>query len=186
MPELPERRRERLQKEYGLSEYDAGVLTMTRALADFYEQTLELSKQPKAAANWIMGDILKFYKDDNVDLKDLSKSPIKPQMLAEMIALVDNGTISGKIAKSVVEEMYRTGKTAKAIIEEKGLVQITNAAEIEKIVSKVLDENPQSVAQYKAGKTGMLGFFVGQVMKLTEGRANPQVVNDLLRKKLAS
>ncbi len=184
--ELPEARRQRFQKEYALTPYDAEVLTMTRALADFYEQTLELSKQPKAAANWIMGDLLRFYKDDGVDLKDLSKSPVKPQMLSDMITLVENGTISGKIAKSVIEEMYKTGKTAKVIIEEKGLVQISNTSEIEKIVTRVLDENPQPVAQYKAGKTGMLGFFVGQVMKITDGRANPQVVNELLRKKLAS
>ena len=185
MPELPEARRRRFIQEFALSEYDAGVLTSTRALADFFEQTAQLGGQPKTAANWIMGDLLRFYKDSNADLKDLSKSTITPKMLAEMITLVDKGTISGKIAKTVIEEMYRTGKEPQRIIEEQGLVQISDSGEIEKIVNQVIEENPKSVDQYRAGKTGTLGFFVGQVMKLTGGRANPQTVNDLLRKKLA-
>ena len=185
MPELPEARRHRFIKEYALSEYDAGVLTSTRSLADFFEQTAQLSGQAKTGANWIMGDLLCFYKDSNTDLKDLSKSPVSPKMLADMIALVANGTISGKIAKTVMEEMYKTGKEPQKIIEEQGLVQISDTGEIEKIVDKVIEDHPQSVEQYRAGKTGTLGFFVGQVMKSTGGRANPQTVNDLLRKKLA-
>ncbi len=185
MPELPEARRHRFIKEYALSEYDAGVLTSTRSLADFFEQTAQLSGQAKIVANWIMGDLLRFYKDSNTDLKDLSKSPVSPKMLAEMIALVEKGTISGKIAKTVMEEMYKTGKEPQKIIEEQGLVQISDTGEIEKIVDKVIEDHPQSVEQYRAGKTGTLGFFVGQVMKSTGGRANPQTVNDLLRKKLA-
>ena len=185
MPELPEARRHRFIKEYALSEYDAGVLTSTRSLADFFEQTAQLSGQAKTGANWIMGDLLRFYKDSNTDLKDLSKSPVSPKMLADMIALVEKGTISGKIAKTVMEEMYKTGKEPQKIIEEQGLVQISDTGEIEKIVDKVIEDHPQSVEQYRAGKTGTLGFFVGQVMKSTGGRANPQTVNDLLRKKLA-
>jgi len=185
MPELPESRRRRFIKEYALSEYDAGVLTATRALAEFFEETAGLSGQPKIAANWIMGDLLRFYKDSNTDLKDLSESRVSPKMLAEMIALVEKGTISGKIAKTVMEEMYKTGRQAQQIIEEQGLIQISDTGEIEKIVDKVIEENPKSVEQYRAGKTGTLGFFVGQVMKATGGRANPQAVNDLLRKKLA-
>ncbi len=185
MPELPESRRRRFIKEYALSEYDAGVLTATRALAEFFEETAGLSGQPKIAANWIMGDLLRFYKDSNADLKDLSESPVSPKMLTEMIALVEKGTISGKIAKTVMEEMYKTGRQAQQIIEEQGLIQISDTGEIEKIVDKVIEENPKSVEQYRAGKTGTLGFFVGQVMKATGGRANPQAVNDLLRKKLA-
>jgi len=185
MPELPEARRHRFIKEYALSEYDAGVLTSTRSLADFFEQTAQLSGHAKTGANWIMGDLLRFYKDSNTDLKDLSKSPVSPKMLAGMIALVEKGTISGKIAKTVMEEMYKTGKEPQKIIEEQGLVQISDTGEIEKIVDKVIEDHPQSVEQYRAGKTGTLGFFVGQVMKSTGGRANPQTVNDLLRKKLA-
>jgi aspartyl-tRNA(Asn)/glutamyl-tRNA(Gln) amidotransferase subunit B len=185
MPELPESRRRRFIAEYALSEYDAGVLTATRALADFFEETAKLSRQPKAAANWIMGDLLRFYKDSNTDIKNLSNSPVKPNLLAEMISLVDQGTISGKIAKTVMEEMCATGKAPKTIIEERGLVQISNMDEIEKIVSKVIDENPKTVDQYRQGKTGSFGFFVGQVMKATGGRANPQAVNEILKKRLA-
>jgi aspartyl-tRNA(Asn)/glutamyl-tRNA(Gln) amidotransferase subunit B len=185
MPELPEKRRDRFIKEYALSEYDAGVLTATRALADFFEETARSSGHPKAAANWVMGDLLRFYKDSNVDVKDLSNSPITPKMLADMIALVEKGTISGKIAKTVIEEMYNTRKDAQKIIEEKGLVQISDSSEIEKIVDKVIEENLKTVEQYRGGKTGSFGFFVGQVMKATSGRANPQTVNELLRKKLA-
>ncbi len=185
MPELPEARRRRFVEEYALPEYDAGVLATTRALADFFEDTAKLSGQPKTAANWIMGDLLRFYKDSNTDVKDLSHSPVKPMMLAEMISLVEKGTISGKIAKTVMEEMYATSKAPQAIIEEKGLVQISNTGEIEKIVTKVIEENPKPAEQYRQGKTGNLGFFVGQVMKATGGRANPQTVNEILRKRLA-
>src|SRR5881296_1242554 len=137
MPELPATRRQRFVKEYVLSEYDAGVLTGTRALADFFEEAAKLSGQPKTAANWIMGDLLRFYKDNNVDVKDLSNSPVSPKMLAGMISLVEKGTISGKIAKTVMEEMYSTGKDPQKIIEEQGLVQISDTGEIEKIVDKV-------------------------------------------------
>src|SRR2546422_9323527 len=185
MPELPESRRERFMKEYALSEYDAGVLTTTRALADFYEEAAKLSGQAKTAANWIMGDLLRFYKDNDVDLKDLSNSCVSPSMLAGMISLVDKGTISGKIAKTVMEEMYKSGKDPQQIIEEKGLLQISNTAEIEKIVNQVLEENPKPVEQYRLGKTSNFGFFVGQVMKATRGRANPQTVNEILKKRLA-
>jgi aspartyl-tRNA(Asn)/glutamyl-tRNA(Gln) amidotransferase subunit B len=185
MPELPESRRKRFIQEYALSEYDAGVLATTRALAEFFEETAKLSGQPKAAANWIMGDLLRIFKDGNADLKDLSRSPVRPKMLAEMISLVDNGTISGKIAKTVMEEMFLTGKDPPAIIEEKGLVQISNTGELEKIVTKVIDDNPKPVEQYRQGKTGNFGFFVGQVMKATGGRANPQTVNEILKKRLA-
>jgi len=185
MLELPESRRERFEKEYALSEYDAGVLTTTRALADFFEETAKLSGHAKTAANWIMGDLLRFYKDNNVDLKDLSGSRVTPRMLAGMISLVDKGTISGKIAKTVMEEMYKSGKDPLQIIEEKGLLQISNTAEIEKIVNQVLEENPKPVEQYRLGKTGNFGFFVGQVMKATGGRANPQTVNEILKKRLA-
>jgi len=182
---LPDSRRKRFVAEYALSEYDAGVLTTTRSLAEYFEETAKISGQPKSAANWIMGDLLRFFKDSNTDLKDLSGSPVKPNMLAEMISLVEKGTISGKIAKTVMEEMCATGKAAQTIIEEKGLVQISNVDEIEKIISKVIDENPKPVEQYRQGKTGNLGFFLGQVMKATGGRANPQAVNDLLKKRLA-
>jgi aspartyl-tRNA(Asn)/glutamyl-tRNA(Gln) amidotransferase subunit B len=185
LPELPDARRRRFVSVYSLSEYDAGVLAVTRALADFFEETARLCGQPKAAANWIMGDLLRFYKDSETNLKDLSQSPISPKMLAEMIVLADKGTISGKIAKTVIEEMYKTGKPPDVIVKEKGLVQISDTSELEKIVAEVLAGNSDAVAQYRAGKTGSLGFLVGQVMKATQGRANPQTVNELLKKHIA-
>jgi aspartyl-tRNA(Asn)/glutamyl-tRNA(Gln) amidotransferase subunit B len=184
MPELPEARRKRFVAEFALPEYDAAVLATTRALSDFFEQTARASGQPKAAANWIMGDLLRFFREDGVDLKNLSASRVTPAMLADMIVLVDKGTISGKIAKTVMEEMYKTGKSPSVIVEEKGLVQISNTDEIGRIVDSVVAEHADAVAQYRAGKAASLGFLVGQVMKATQGRANPQSVNQLLRKKL--
>jgi aspartyl-tRNA(Asn)/glutamyl-tRNA(Gln) amidotransferase subunit B len=184
MSELPEARRNRFVSEYALSEYDAGVLTMTKALADYFEQAAKISGQPKPAANWIMGDLLRSYKEAGIDLKDLSASPVTPKMLADMILLEKKGTISGKMAKTVMEEMIQSGKDPQVIVQEKGLVQISDSGEIEKIVKKVIDGNPQPVAQYKSGKTGTFGFLVGQVMKATQGRANPQAVNELLKSML--
>jgi aspartyl-tRNA(Asn)/glutamyl-tRNA(Gln) amidotransferase subunit B len=185
MIELPVARRARFVESYAMSEYDAGVLTMTRALAEFFDETARLSGQPKAAANWIMGDLLRFFKDRNVDVKDLSQSPVTPRMLADMILLVEKGTISGKIAKTVMEEMCATGKAPGVIVEEKGLLQISNSGELEKIVDTVMTQHADAAAQFRAGKQGSLGFLVGQVMKATQGRANPQTVNELLRKRLA-
>jgi len=185
MIELPAARRTRFVTAYAMSDYDAGVLTMTRALAEFFDETARLSGHPKAAANWIMGDLLRFFKDSNVDLKDLSQSRVTPKMLADMILLVDKGTISGKIAKTVMEEMYATGKAPGVIVEEKGLVQISNTGELEKIVDTVITQHADAVAQYRSGKQGSMGFLVGQVMKATQGRANPQTVNELLRNRLA-
>jgi len=185
MIELPEARRRRFIEAYATSDYDAGVLTMTRALAEFFDEAARLSGQPKAAANWIMGDLLRFFKDANLDMKDLSASPVTPKMLANMILLVEKGTISGKIAKTVMEEMYKTGKAPAAIVEEKGLVQISNSGELEAIVDNVMTQHADAVAQFRSGKQGSLAFLVGQVMKATQGRANPQTVNELLRKRLA-
>jgi aspartyl-tRNA(Asn)/glutamyl-tRNA(Gln) amidotransferase subunit B len=186
MPELPAERRQRFINEFALSEYDAGVLATTRALADFFEETARASGHPKAAANWIMGDLLRFYKESGVNMKDLSGSPVSPRMLADMIVLVEKGTISGKIAKTVMEEMYKTGKPALAIVQEKGLVQISDTDEIARIVDAVVVQHADAVAQYRSGKAASLGFLVGQVMKATQGRANPQAVNELLRGKLGS
>jgi len=184
MAELPEPRRLRFQEEYALSEYDSGVLTATRALADFFEESARLSKQPKITANWIMGDLLRFYKDAGIDPKHLAGSRVSPKMITDMIHLVENGTISGKIAKTVFEEMCKTGRRPETIIEQKGLTQISDTSEIERIVDQVMAENSANVDQYRSGKTAVFGFLVGQVMKATAGRANPQAVNNLLRKKL--
>ncbi len=182
LPELPLEKRERFAAEYGIPPYDAGVLTSSRALADFYEKTVKLCGKPKAASNWVMGDFLRFLNEEKRDIKD---SPVEPEAIAEMINLIENGTISGKIAKEVFEEMYRTGKGPDAIIKEKGLVQITDEGALGKTIAEVLAANPAEVESYRKGKEKLFGFFVGQVMKATKGKANPNLVNELLKKKLA-
>ncbi len=183
--EMPEARRERFVRDYALSGYDAQVLTATRALSDFFEETVRSSGQPKLAANWIMGDLLRSCKDSGQDLKDLSRSAVSPAMLGELIRLVETGAISGKTAKTVFDEMTRTGKPPAAIVEEKGLFRISDPDEIERLVDRVTAENAKTVEQYRAGKTGAFGFFVGRVMELSGGRADPSKVDDALRKKLA-
>jgi aspartyl-tRNA(Asn)/glutamyl-tRNA(Gln) amidotransferase subunit B len=182
LPELPLEKRERFIRDYQIPAYDAGVLTTSRALADYYEEVVKLSGQPKVASNWIMGDILRFINEEK---RDITACPITPQALADMIRLIEEGTISGKIAKEVIEEMYKTGKPAKAIIEEKGLVQITDEGALVQVVTEVMAANPNQLAQYRGGKDKLFGFFVGQVMKATQGKANPQLINDLLKKMLA-
>jgi aspartyl-tRNA(Asn)/glutamyl-tRNA(Gln) amidotransferase subunit B len=181
-PELPLEKRERFMREYQIPAYDAGVLTASRSLADYYEEVVRLSGEPKIAANWVMGDILRFLNEEK---RDIRFCPIVPASLAGMIRLIQQGTISGKMAKEVSEAMYRSGKTPQAIIEEKGLVQITDEGALTKTVAGILEKNPEQVAQYRAGKEKVFGFFIGQVMKATGGKANPQLINDLLKKMLA-
>ena len=180
--ELPLEKRERFVRDYQIPVYDAGVLTTSRALADYYEDVVKLSGQPKIASNWVMGDILRFINEEK---RDITTCPVKPQALAEMIRLIEEGTISGKIAKEVIEEMYKTGQPAKAIIEAKGLVQITDEGALVKAITEIMAANPNQLAQYRGGKDKLFGFFVGQVMKVTQGKANPQLLNDLLKKMLA-
>ncbi|HQK79333.1 MAG TPA: Asp-tRNA(Asn)/Glu-tRNA(Gln) amidotransferase subunit GatB [Syntrophales bacterium] len=182
MPELPLEKRERFRREYGIPVYDAGVLTASRALADYYEEVARLCGLPKIASNWVMGDILRFLNEDKRDIKDC---PIPASSLAEMIRLIEEGVISGKMAKEISEEMYRTGKTPQVIIEEKGLLQISDAGALIPLIEKVMADNPSQLGQYRGGKDKLFGFFVGQVMKATQGKANPQLINDLLKKMLA-
>ncbi len=182
LPELPLDKRDRFVRDYSLSAYDAGVLTASRALADYYEEAAHLSEQPKIAANWVMGDVSRLLNEEK---KEIRQCPISPASLAEMIRLIQGGTISGKIAKEVVEEMYRSGRAPQEIVQEKGLVQITDEAALAKTLGEVIANNPAQVAQYRAGKEKVFGFFIGQAMKATQGKANPQLINDLLKKMLA-
>jgi aspartyl-tRNA(Asn)/glutamyl-tRNA(Gln) amidotransferase subunit B len=182
IPELPDARRERFAKEYGLPEYDADMLTQSRALAAYFEETAKLSGQPKVASNWIMGELMRLLNAENKEIEDC---PIKPDRLARMIKMINDGVISTKIAKTVFEEMYRTGKDAEAVVREQGLVQVSDAGAIEKIIDEVIKANPAQASDYKAGKEKLFGFFVGQVMKASKGKANPELVNQLLKKKLA-
>jgi aspartyl-tRNA(Asn)/glutamyl-tRNA(Gln) amidotransferase subunit B len=182
MPELPLEKRERFIREYRISSYDAGVLTASCAIADYFEEVARLSGQPKIAANWVMGEVLRFLNEDK---RDIRQCPIAPSSLAGMIRLIQEGTISGKMAKDVVEEMYRTGDPPEKIIKEKGLVQITDESALAKTIAEIIEQNPAQVAQYRAGKEKLFGFFVGQAMKATQGKANPKLINDLLKKMLA-
>lgn len=181
LPELPDAKRERLISEYGLPEYDADFLTSEKSVAIWFEAAVKAGSSPKALSNWIMGELMSFLNEEN---KTIDECPIRPLQLAGMLRLIDNGTISGKIAKKVFEDMYRTGKDAEDIVKEKGLVQISDTSEIERAVDDVITKSPNEVERFRAGDEKLIGFFVGQVMKLTKGKANPQVVNELLRKKL--
>ncbi|MFA4915359.1 MAG: Asp-tRNA(Asn)/Glu-tRNA(Gln) amidotransferase subunit GatB, partial [Syntrophales bacterium] len=181
LPELPMEKRERFIRDYQIPPYDAGVLVSSRALADYYEEVVRISEKPKIAGNWIMGDILKLLNEDKRDIK---MCPILPSSLAELIQLIEAGTISGKMAKEVVEEMYKTGASPEKIIQEKGMVQITDENVLTEIVKQIIEANPAQLEQYRGGKEKVFGFFVGQVMKATQGKANPKLINDLLRRML--
>ena len=181
LPELPEARQARLIKDYGLSKYDAEIITATLAMAKYYDELIEYKAEPKVAANWLMGEVSKHINAAGLDMK---ACPVSAKNLAEMLALIDKGTISGKIAKTVFEEMWSSGKDAQTVVKEQGLVQISDEGAIIEIVDTVLAANPQSVADYKAGKEKAIGFLVGQIMRQTKGRANPDVVNRLLKERI--
>ncbi|MEW6107847.1 MAG: Asp-tRNA(Asn)/Glu-tRNA(Gln) amidotransferase subunit GatB [Nitrospirota bacterium] len=183
LPELPDARRERFVKEYGLPEYDSDMLTAERATAEWFEEAVKAGGQPKSVSNWIMVELMKLLNEDN---RSIEECALNPSQLADMLKLMDKGTISGKIAKTVFEEMYKTGKDAEAIVNEKGLVQISDESAIEMAIDDIIAKNPKEVERYKAGEEKLMGFFVGQVMKVTKGKANPKMLNDLLKKKLSS
>ncbi|KYG60774.1 aspartyl/glutamyl-tRNA amidotransferase subunit B [Bdellovibrio bacteriovorus] len=181
LPELPIARAKRFQEEHALPEYDATVLTTEKDLADYYEETAKESNNFKASSNWVMTEILRELKEANKSIKD---SPVRPKQLGQMIAMIDKGAISGKIAKTVFQEMWQTGKEPAVIVKEKGLVQISDPGAIEKIVEEVLAANTKNVEEYKLGKKAVFGFFVGAVMKASKGQANPELVNKILQEKL--
>ncbi len=181
LPELPDARRARLEQEYGLSEYDAGIITGSRAMAEYFDAVVGEGADPKTAANWMMGDLA---KNLNAESKTIEESPIEAKRLAQMIALIEKGTISGKIAKKVFSEMWTCPDSPDKIVKDKGLVQITDTKAIEAIVDAVLEANQKAVDDYKGGNKKAIGALVGQVMKQSKGKANPQMVNELLAKKL--
>jgi aspartyl-tRNA(Asn)/glutamyl-tRNA(Gln) amidotransferase subunit B len=181
LPELPEAKKDRFLKSYQIPEYDAEILTLTKAMANYYEECVRVYPEPKTVSNWMMGDLLKELKRDD---REIDQCPVTPQHLAEMLALIKNGTISGKIAKDVFEEMYRTGDRPERIVKERGWVQIQDGSEIENAVMRVMEANPKLVEDYRKGKDKLFGYFVGEVMKATKGKANPKLLNELLKKKL--
>lgn len=181
LPELPDAKKERFVRDYGIPEYDAEILTLTRAMAHYYEECVRLFPEPKTVSNWIMGDLLRELKGDE---KEIDQCPVTPQLMVEMLSMIKAGTISGKIAKDVFEEMYRTGEKPGKIVKDKGWVQILDKGEIEKAIEKAMQTNPKQVEDYRKGKEKLFGFFVGEVMKLTRGKANPQLLNEMLKEKL--
>jgi aspartyl-tRNA(Asn)/glutamyl-tRNA(Gln) amidotransferase subunit B len=182
LPELPDKRKERFVSAFGIPEQDADLMISEKSVADWFEEAVNLGGQPKDVSNWIKGDLMKLLNEEG---KTFDECLFRPSGLVGMLKLIDNGTISGKIAKTVFEEIYRTGKDAEVVVREKGLVQITDTGAIEKAVDDIIAANPQEVDRYKAGEEKLIGFLVGQVMKTTKGKANPQMVNELLKRKLS-
>ena len=182
LPELPDQKKHRFMKDYGLSNYDAGILIAERTRADYYESAAK-GQDSKLVANWVLNELLALLNKDN---KSISDSPISAVNLGLLVARITDKTISGKIAKDVFAEMFTGGTDPDSIINSKGLKQVTDTGAIEKIVDEVIAENPDNVAAYKGGKDKLFGFFVGQVLKKSQGKANPDIVNELLKKKLGS
>ncbi len=182
LPELPEAKRQRYIEQFELPEYDAGVLSAERALAEYFEALVGLHDQPKVCSNWVMGEVLRALKENEVAISDC---PLPPALLAGLLKRIDDNTISNKIAKKVFEAMWQSGDEADTIIEKQGLKQVTDTGAIETLIDEVLKANPQQVADYRGGKEKLIGFFVGQVMQKSRGKANPGVVNQLLKQKLA-
>lgn len=181
LPELPRAREKRFIEQLALPPYDASILTGEREIADYFEKAAGIAKNPKGVSNWIMTDLL---RELNQAHKSIAQSPVKAEQLAELIQLIDKGTISGKIGKVVFSEMWNSGKSATTVIKEKNLVQVSDPTAVEKIVADVLAANPGPLAEYRSGKDKLFGFFVGAVMKASKGQANPEVVNKILLEKL--
>ncbi len=180
LPELRSEKEKRYVGEMGIPEYDAEVITAEVGTAIFFEETVAAGADPKKASNWIMGEFARLVKDQGLDA-----AKITPVQLADIIDLVDGATMSGSAAKQVFEEVFESGKDPKSVVEEKGLAQVSDEGAIEEEVKKILDANPEQVQQFKDGQEKVIGFFVGQVMKASKGKANPQLVNQILRKLLA-
>ncbi|OZV13313.1 Asp-tRNA(Asn)/Glu-tRNA(Gln) amidotransferase GatCAB subunit B [Tissierella sp. P1] len=177
LPELPHDKKERFIKDYDLSEYDAGVLTASKELAFFFEETIKYINDSKLVSNWIMGDVLRRLKDEEVEIQDTT---LTPKSLAQLITIVKDGKINNNTGKKVLKEIFDTGKDPEIIVKEQGLIQISDEGALKEIVAKVLDENEQSIIDYKNGKDRAIGFLVGQIMKASKGKANPQIVNKMV------
>lgn len=182
LPELPAARQKRFVTDYGLPDYDAGILVSSKALADYYEACVKLHDQPKTVSNWVMGELLRELNNAGLSA---DASPVNPERLVSLLQLVGKGTISLKVAREIFPELYASGKSPEQIVREKGLTQVSDEGALEKIIDEVMAKNQAQVAQYRSGKETVLGFFVGQVMKASGGKANPGKVNELLKRKLA-
>jgi aspartyl-tRNA(Asn)/glutamyl-tRNA(Gln) amidotransferase subunit B len=181
LPELPAVRTKRFVSDYGLPEYDATILTASKGMADYFEDCVKQFNQPKTVSNWVMGELMRELNNSGTDI---SASPVMPERLVSLLQMVDQGTISLKVAREIFLELYSSGKAPEQIVQEKGLTQVSDERALAKIIEEVLSKNPGQVAQFKEGKQQVLGFLVGQVMKASGGKANPGKVNELLKKKL--
>ncbi len=181
LPELPAVRTKRFVSDYGLPEYDAAILTASKGMADYFEVCVKQFNQPKTVSNWVMGELMRELNNSGTDI---SASPVMPERLVSLLRMVDQGTISLKVAREIFPELYSSGKAPEQIVREKGLTQVSDEGALAKIIAEVLGKNPEQVAQFKEGKQQVLGFLVGQVMKASGGKANPGKVNELLKKKL--
>ena len=181
IPELPDQKKERLINEYSLSSYDADIIVSDKATSEYFEDVVK-SRNPKLVTTWVTSELFSVLNKKNLNIVD---SPISSEQLGELIDNIENGKISNRQAKDVFEEMYESGKDAKEIIDQKGLMQISDEGEIEHLVDKVINSNPQNVEKYKNGKDKLFGFFIGEAMKLSKGKANPKILNDLFKKKLS-
>ncbi|MBA7530740.1 Aspartyl/glutamyl-tRNA(Asn/Gln) amidotransferase subunit B [subsurface metagenome] len=181
LPELPEARRKRFTKDYQIPEYDAEILTSSKTLGDYYEKAASLYSNNKVLSNWIMGELMRHLNEKKVEIED---SPVSPEKLARMLKLIDEGIISGKMAKDVFEKMFKTGKDASRIVKESGITQITDENELIKIVDKVINENPKSVEDFNQGKKKALNYLVGQVMRYTKGRAKPDFIFEAIKQRV--
>ncbi|HEV8383451.1 MAG TPA: hypothetical protein VGQ11_01170, partial [Candidatus Acidoferrales bacterium] len=182
MPELPDAKRTRFLRDFQITAYDAGVLTASRALADYFEAVVKAGAPPKSAANWIQTELLRRLNDAG---KDIADSPISPAALAQLVKIVESGQITGASGKKVFAKMFETRRPADEIIGEEGLSQISDTAELERVAREIVEKHPDQGAKYKAGNEGVFKFFVGQVMRATRGQANPQLVNDILKRLLS-
>src|SRR5579859_582897 len=182
LPELPEARKGRFSREYGLPDYDAAQLTSSKSLAGYFEEVVKASGEPKVAANWVLNELLFLLNEGHQEITD---SPVSAQNLAGLLTLINKGTVSGKMAKEILGEMFSTGRRAEEVMAEKGLAQINEPEKIAVVVRQIMAANPKQVEQYRSGKTATFGWFVGQVMKATGGQANPKLVQDILKKELA-
>jgi aspartyl-tRNA(Asn)/glutamyl-tRNA(Gln) amidotransferase subunit B len=181
MPELPAARRARFVESFGLREYDAQVLTATRAMSDYFEKVAAASGDPRAAANWVMGDLAALLKAGGKEIED---SPVSAENLGRLVALIAQGKISGKLAKEIFSKMFAEGGSPEAIMERDGLAQISDEGALAKIIDEVIAANPKQLEQYRSGKTTVINFFLGQVMKASRGQADPAAVTKLLQEKL--
>ena len=181
MPEMPTQKKIRFVSEFNLSEYDADLLAADKDLANFFEAVVKVSNSPKLSANWIMGELSAELNNENLSINE---SKINSNQLGQLILRIEDGTISGKIAKEIFEKLWSSDNEVDEIIQGEGLEQVTDNKEIESMIDKVINNNPEQLEQYRSGKDRLFGFFVGQVMKASQGKANPKQVNDILRKKL--